>query len=400
VTGGETARLARVTLGRLVEPGHRELGVLVRKLGPVAALERVLDGDVSDGLRRAARSRLVDGDPLERSADDLQRCERLGGRLVTPEDDEWPATLDELIEISTTDEPHVYPPLCLWVRGAHRLAAACERAVAVVGARAATPYGTHVASELGYGLADRTWTVISGGAYGIDGAAHRGALTAGGVTIGVLACGVDTAYPVGHANLFERIAEVGLLVSEWPPGAVPQRHRFLVRNRVIAALGGGTVVVEAASRSGARMTARRTNELGRPVMAVPGPITSAMSVGPHELVRDLGARLVVSSAQVIEECGALGDALDPGDGAEEIRSRLDELEPRAARIIDAVPMHKALPVERIAAGAGLSARDVRRTLPTLVLMGMVEERLNGFRLTASARAELATRETAPTPALR
>ncbi len=315
VSGDEPARLARVALGRLVEPGHRELGVLVRALGPAEALERIRGGAVSDGLRTAARSRLADGDPLERAAEDLERCERLGGRLVTPEDDEWPAALDQLTEISTSDEPNVYPPLCLWVRGSHRLSTVCERAVAIVGARAATPYGAHVAGELGYGLGDRDWTVISGGAYGIDGAAHRGALTADGVTIGVLACGVDTAYPVGHAKLFERIGEVGLLISEWPPGATPQRHRFLVRNRVIAALGSGTVVVEAASRSGARMTARRSHELGRVVMAVPGPITSAMSVGPHELVRDFGARLVISSAQVIEECGVMGEALESEDGS-------------------------------------------------------------------------------------
>lgn len=399
MSGDELARLARVALGRLVEPGHRELGVLVRTLGPAETLERIRGGAVSDGLRTAARSRLADGDPLERAAEDLERCERLGGRLVTPEDDEWPTALDQLTEISTSDEPNVYPPLCLWVRGSHRLATVCERAVAIVGARAATPYGAHVAGELGYGLGDRNWTVISGGAYGIDGAAHRGALTAGGVTIGVLACGVDTAYPVGHTKLFERIGEVGLLISEWPPGATPQRHRFLVRNRVIAALGSGTVVVEAASRSGARMTARRSHELGRVVMAVPGPITSAMSVGPHELVRDFGARLVISSAQVIEECGVMGEALETEDGSG-VRSRRDELEPRTARILDAVPLHKAAPVDRIAADAGLSARDVRRTLPTLVLMGLVEEVLSGFRVTASGRAELATRETAPTPALR
>jgi len=403
VTGtAEISRLARVALGRLVEPGHRELGVLVRTIGPLAALEKVRAGTVSRGLYAAARSRLGRTDPLERAADDVARCERLGGRLVVPEDDEWPASLDGLADIGTGDEPHVHPPLCLWVRGPHPVAEVCERAVAIVGARAATAYGSHVAGELGYGLADRGWTVLSGGAYGVDGAAHRGALTAGGVTIAVLACGVDTAYPVGHANLFERIAEEGLVLSEWPPGATPQRHRFLVRNRVIAALSAGTVVVEAASRSGTRMTARRAHELGRVVMAVPGPVTSALSVGPHELVRDFGARLVVSSAHVIEEVGRLGEGLAAGrrPPAEEPRSRRDELEPRAARILDAVPLQKAAPVEKVAADAGLPARDVRRTLPTLVLLGLVEEVASGFRLTPAARVELSTHAPTTTPTLR
>jgi DNA processing protein len=400
VTGPDETRLARVALARLVEPGHRELGALVRASGPVEALDRVRAGAVSAGLHAAARTRIEGADPIEQAADDLARCDRLGGRLITPEDEEWPSTLEALADISTTDEPHVYPPLCLWARGPHRLATVAERAVAVVGARAATTYGGHVASELGYGLADRGWAVLSGGAYGIDGAAHRGALSADGVTVAVLACGVDTAYPVGHANLFERIAEEGLVLSEWPPGATPQRHRFLVRNRVIAALGGGTVVVEAASRSGARMTARRAHELGRVVMAVPGPITSAMSVGPHELVRDFGARLVVSSAQVIEEVGALGEGIDAEDVPVRSQSWRDELEPRAARILDAVPMRRAKPVERIAADAGLPARDVRRTLPTLMLLGLVEEVVSGYRLTASARVELSTREAAPVPELR
>jgi DNA processing protein len=398
---GDTAgRLARVALSRLVEPGHRELGLLVQTIGPVEALVRVRKGAVSERLYAMARSRLGRGDPYERAADELVRCERHGGRLVIPGDDEWPSSLDGLSQISTNDEPHVLPPLCLWVRGPHRLAAAAERAVAIVGARAATPYGKHVAGELGYGLADRGWTVLSGGAYGVDGAAHRGALTAGGCTVAVLACGVDTAYPVGHANLFERIANEGLIISEWPLGANPQRHRFLVRNRVIAALCAGTVVVEAASRSGTRMTARRAHELGRVVMAVPGPVTSAMSVGPHELVRDFGARLVVSSAQVIEEVGSLGEAMGTARAGHESRSRRDELEPRVARILDAVPMRRAVPLERIAADAGLPARDVRRTLPTLILLGLVEEVMSGYRLTALARGELSTRELAPVPEVR
>src|SRR5262249_45616384 len=158
----------------------------------------------------------------------------------------------------------------------------------------ATSYGLQLAAELAYGLADSGWTVISGGAYGIDAAAHRGALAAHGRTVVVLACGIDTVYPLGHAGLFERISERGLMLTEWPPGAVAFRTRFLVRNRLIAALSRGTVVVEAAARSGARSTARRARELDRVLMACPGPATSAMSLGCHTEIREHNARLVVN----------------------------------------------------------------------------------------------------------
>ena len=162
---------------------------------------------------------------------------------------------------------------------ARRLDELVDRSVAIVGSRASTAYGEHVAGELGHQLAERGWTVVSGGAFGIDAAAHRGALAAEAPTVAVLACGVDRPYPAAHGALLHRIAETGLLVSEWPPGAAPHRHRFLVRNRLIAALTRGTVVVEAAARSGAQATARRARKLGRQVLVVPGPVTSAMSVG-------------------------------------------------------------------------------------------------------------------------
>src|SRR5262249_3667012 len=162
------------------------------------------------------------------------------------------------------------------------LAEACERAVAIVGSRASTSYGDHIATDLAYSLAEQGWTIVSGGAYGIDTAAHRGALAAHGCTIAVLACGIDRPYPTPNASLFDRIGENGLLFSEWPPGPDPHRHRFLIRNRVIAAAGRGTVMVEAGRRSGARFTLARAHRLNRVCVAVPGPVTSAMSVGCHD----------------------------------------------------------------------------------------------------------------------
>jgi len=173
----------------------------------------------------------------------------------------------------------------------------------------ATGYGEHVATEMAAALAERGWTVISGGAYGIDSAAHCGALGAEGITVAVLASGLGYGYPKGHLELFSAIAGQGILVSEWPPDRAPTRAGFLVRNRVIAALSCGTVVVEAALRSGALSTARHARDLCRPLMAVPGPVTSGQSEGCHEIIREWGAVLVTGARDVIENVSPAGDAL-------------------------------------------------------------------------------------------
>jgi DNA processing protein len=271
--------------------------------------------------------------------------------------------------------------LALWVRGTPRLDEFTDRAVALVGSRASTAYGEHVAAELGHQLAEHGWTVVSGGAYGIDGASHRGALAAGGPTLAVLACGVDRPYPAGHDALFARIAATGLLVSEWPPGTAPHGHRFLVRNRLIAALSRGTVVVEAAARSGAQATARRAQKLGRTVMVVPGPVTSAMSVGCHELLRDkpMEAVLVASAAHVIETVGSIGaDLADPPARPATARDGLSDL---AVRVLDACPVRTGVPPERLAQVAGCDVLEVMRVLPQLEIAGLVQWTGNGWRLT-------------------
>ena len=167
-----------------------------------------------------------------------------------------------------------------------------------------------MAGEIAADLAEQGWVIISGGAYGIDAAAHRGALAARAATIAVLACGLDQPYPAGHAGLFADIAGDGLVVSEWPPGRRPARLRFLVRNRTIAAMTCGTVIVEAGERSGALNTARHAAELGRPLMAVPGPVTSAQSAGCHRIIREWGATCVTCAADIIELLSPLGTA-DP-----------------------------------------------------------------------------------------
>ena len=229
----------------------------------------------------------------------VDEMSRRGVRVLLPGDLEFPSQLLDLSE----------PPLALWVRGPLDLRVAALRSVAVVGARACTAYGERATAILAGGLAEQGWAVVSGGAFGIDAAAHRAALGVGGPTIAVMACGIDIAYPRSHDALFARIADAGLMISELPPGSQPLKHRFLARNRVIAALSRGTVVVEAARRSGAMATASRALELGREVMAVPGPITSMASSGTNRLLHEMAARAVSEPSEVTTLL--LADAINP-----------------------------------------------------------------------------------------
>ena len=380
-------RRARAWLSRAVEPGTIDFWRYVEDVGPVEAVVRLRSGRAPERVRALVGAR-VDQDA---SLADLGRAERCGARLVVPEDDEWPALPLHALTLALGEEPTEpagqsdrtrapVPPLALWVRGTARLDELVDRSVAIVGSRASTAYGEHVAAELGHQLGERGWTVVSGGAFGIDAAAHRGALAAEAPTLAVLACGVDRPYPAAHGALFHRIADNGLLVSEWPPGCAPLRHRFLVRNRLIAALTRGTVVVEAAARSGAQATARRAQDLGRPVLVVPGPVTSALSVGCHELLRDedLGAVLVTSAAQVLEAVGRIGDDLAPPvEGPSSPRDGLSDV---ALRVLDACPVRTGVPPDRLAAVAGCDVLDVLRVLPALELADLVEWTGTGWRL--------------------
>ncbi|WP_229399372.1 DNA-processing protein DprA [Micromonospora okii] len=379
--------LARVALTWFAEPGTRSVYALVDRLGPAGALELLLDGGApEEWLRAAVAARSGEADARDVAAEALARTERAGARIVTPDDEEWPPGVDSLRDMVLPSrerrvDRETAPPLCLWVRGGWPLREALDRAVSVVGARAATPYGLHVATELGYGLADRDWTVVSGGAYGIDAAAHRGALNAGGLTVAVLACGIDRPYPSGNAALFDRIAETGLLVSEWMPGAEPHRPRFLIRNRVIAAATRGTVLVEAAARSGATQTLNRALAAGRYAMVVPGPVTSAMSVGAHEVLREQpSARLVTGVPHVLEEVGRIGVDLAPL--ARAARHPRDLLDDEATLVLEALPRRGATGVDRLAARAGVDVRTALRKLSLLEELGLVRRRDDGYALVA------------------
>jgi DNA processing protein len=256
----------------------------------------------------------------------------------------------------------------------------------MVGARAATGYGAHIAGEIAADLGERGWAIVSGGAYGIDAAAHRGALATGAVTIAVLACGVDYAYPAGHAGLFAEIAAHGLVLSEWPPGRHPARLRFLVRNRTIAALACGTVIVEAGERSGALNTARHAAQLGRPLMAVPGPVTSAQSAGCHRIIREWGATCVTRADDIIEMLsplsagGPLTAVGPPSSPAINGAPARDELDLDSARVLDALPARGAAGTSTIAAEAGVDLDTVLRCLGLLAGSGFIERCDRGWRL--------------------
>jgi DNA processing protein len=369
--GDQDDRIARLLLGRVGEPGDTALAKLIDDLGAVATVQRLRAGTLNHRGLVNLRARL----DVARPDRDLAAGALVGARFVIPGDEEWPDQVDDLIRLGRRDAG---VPLGLWVRGPLNLRAACRRSVAVVGARASTAYGEYVASEFGIGLAERMWTVVSGGAYGIDGAAHRGALAGDGATVAVLACGVDVAYPRGHAALIDRIAQTGLIVSEWPPGCAPMRYRFLVRNRVIAALTVGTVVVEAAVRSGALSTANRARELDRHIMAVPGPITSTMSKGTNQLLREPDVMCVTGVADVIELVGSMGSDLAPQLMIP--ADPRDDLDDVSRRVLESVPVRRAAGPASIAVTAGIAPQQVLRCLGGLAARGFVERVDAGWRL--------------------
>ncbi len=376
-------RFARIALSFVAEPGDPVLGALLRACGPAEAFAAICNGgppgaaDASrkDGIpglgraikRWAARLGQVPADSR------LAAWERAGIRILCPGDPEWPTQLDVLGDAR---------PLVLWLRGRADLRFLCLRSVSVVGARAATAYGRHVATEMTAALAERGWAVVSGGAYGIDSCAHLGALGADGVTVAVLASGLSYGYPKGHHELFAAIAGQGVVVSEWPPDRAPTRPGFLVRNRVIAALSCGTVVVEAALRSGALSTARHARDLCRPLMAVPGPVTSDLSEGCHEIIREWGAVCVTRARDVIEHVSPVGEGLAARRRGPAYPR--DSLDPVSTAVLEAVPARAGGGPAAIAVAAGVGLDTAIRCLGALAAAGFVERCANGWRIRKEA----------------
>jgi DNA processing protein len=439
---------ARAALTYLAEPADRWLGQLLRIHGAASTLDAIKSGrlpggadaggtadsgsaadlggafelpasslapDADTGVRgggthrgmRAAMERWRVRLPELPAPEEILAFRESGIRLVCPGDPEWPGQLADLGD----DQPYA-----LWLRGSADLRFNCLRSVAIVGSRAATAYGSYVAAEFAASVAARGLAVVSGGAFGVDAAAHRGALGADGVTVAVLACGVDTPYPAAHAELFDAIAAQGVIASEWPPGRHVTRLRFLVRNRVIAALATGTLVVEAGQRSGAVNTARHARDLHRRLMAVPGPVTSDLSAGCHQIIREWQGVLVTSAAEVIEhlspagvtpfteseaaggrppESGPAGggdpdEPVQPTGSPDTIRPPAgrqappvlprDLLDLESATVLDAMPRRGGMGTIRVAQRAGVAPATAARCLGKLATVGFVERCDDGWRL--------------------
>lgn len=365
MTDWTAERIARAVLSGVCEPADARLGRLLANHGAQAALNALRrSGNKSTWARRA---QAADEQELLRLAD------RVHLRFVIPADDEWPTQLSDLDGCAAVGGMGG-SPLGLWVRGEASLKQWLADAVAVVGARAATRYGEAVAGDLAARLAaDQPtggYTVVSGGAYGVDAAAHRGVLASGGRTIGVYAGGLDEPYPRGNSRLFEQLAADQLVISELAPGIPATRAGFLARNRLIAALSLGTVVVEAAARSGARNTATWAAELGRVVMAVPGPVHSAMSVGCHRMIRDGQASLVSDIDDICALLAPLGAG--PELATTGAQRPLDDLEDHLLEVREAMPGRRAIQAAELAVLSGQPLPRTIAALSELELLGLVK----------------------------
>lgn len=361
-----SVREARVGLCALAPLGAPAVVRAVAEFGPVDVWRGFLaQGEATSWGRRAVA---VDLAVIARQA------ERTQARFVIPGDDEWPESLDELAEVDVAGQAGT--PFGLWVRG--RPLQQLNEAVAVVGARACTSYGEQVAVTLAADLAAEGSSIISGLAFGIDAAAHRGALGVRGYTVAVVASGVDEPYPSANARLADAVVADGSIVSELPPGVRPTRHAFLARNRLIAALARAVVVVEAANRSGAKNTASWGSALGRHVLAVPGPVTSSMSATPHKLIRDGEAVLASSAADVRGLLAPLGTVPEPtGRGR---RRPIDTLAPALFEIREAVAPAEAVSAAQLSARTGQPMMEAMANASELVEAGWLEESGGLFQL--------------------
>ncbi|MDP2013280.1 MAG: DNA-processing protein DprA [Actinomycetota bacterium] len=360
---------ALLTLAHVVEPGDQRIGALVEDLGAVEVVARIRDGSIHSRHEDALRARLslVDLDDVRKKADER------GVRLVMRGDAEWPSQLDDL---------GAARPYVLWVLGSPNLRLAALKSVAMIGARASTPYGERIAREWSGQLSDLGWLVVSGGAYGIDAAVHRGALAAGGLTACVLATGIDVAYPRAHEELLARIADSGLLISESPLGVQARRQRFLTRNRVIAALTRATVVVEAALRSGTTSTANSAFTLNRPVLAVPGPTTSPMSAGCHHLIREHAATLAAGWSDILEFLGA-GSLESASADSKRLAAHsrpTDVLNEIQARVLDAFPGSRPIDLQQLLIESGVGTHALLGALGTLEMLNFVVRSNDGWRI--------------------
>ena len=361
---GSDERRARVAWSRVLElrrervsDAPHALQSALAEVGHVEAWHRLVDGDLlrSDNARARVAGVDVDGE--------LDRVERTGARVVIPGDADWPEALDH---------PLVSPHL-LHVRGQGSLTDLSARAVAIVGSRASTGYGEAIAREIGAGAAGRGWTVVSGAAFGIDAAAHQGALAVHGPAIAVLPCGPDRVYPEGNRRLVEAVAEQGVVITELAIGTVAMRHRFLSRNRIIAALSRATLVVEAGLRSGSLNTAGWAEAMRHPVGLVPGPVTQMSSAGCHEWIQKHRGSLVTDTADLLALAGRVGEEVDlPVEQLGPARE-LDALTPPQRRIHDLLSRSRGTSSGELAAELVLPVEEGFAEIATMSIDGWVEQ---------------------------
>lgn len=366
-------KTARAGLTFAIDAGSKRGQLALSESEPETLWEELKAGIGPQAWVRRAQALALD--------DLIDKSESRNIRFITPADAEWPSQLDDLGFVEDHQEAGG-PPLGIWAIGPGNLAELAAKSVSMVGARASTEYGRSVALDLSSGLArpellDKTgWTIISGGAYGIDAVSHQGALAVEGKTIAVMAGGLDEWYPKCNSSLLTKISETGLVISELPIGIRPTRVGFLIRNRVIAALSKATIVVEASARSGAKNTARWAMALSRLVMAVPGPVYSAMSVSTNRLIRDREAELVTNVEDVLGFISSLADPVDlPRFGESRWHDFLPEEE---TKVREALPRLGGIGVDEISIISGLPVPTVAAALMTLEAGGLVRESAPGL----------------------
>ncbi len=389
------SRHEREVLARLIEPGDEAAGYLIDSLGAVESLALIEQASPRDLMRELAGAESIDqglsrfgnletmlAECLQRWRPRLSLAKQLSGMrssngykysLITVEDDAWPTQLDDL--------GWAAPP-ALWLRGNIRAFEELHGWVAIVGTRAATPYGASVTQELVRGLEDAEVGVVSGGAYGIDTLAHAAALEFGVATAAVMAGGIDRPYPLGNRDLLDRVAAAGVILSEVPPGTAPTKWRFLQRNRLIAALSACTIVVEAGWRSGSINTANHAEQLGRPIGAIPGSVLEASSAGSNRLIASGQAQLVTDAAEVLALAGiSVGGAEAATSGQQVLfESGGGPLETRA---LDALTT-RAVGLLTVASSAGLTSAEAAIALANLQLAGAAVESNGRWRKVESS----------------
>jgi DNA processing protein len=346
--------------------GARMAGKLLREFGsPAAIFNASLTALEAQRLPAAVAQAIHTKQPLSLAAKELAQAEAVGCRLLTWDEPEYPARLREIYD----------PPPLLYVLGNIELLG--RHLISIVGARRPTPYGNQMAERLAKDLAERGLVVASGLARGIDASSHKGALSAaGGATIGVLGCGIDVVYPKENKKLFAEMKERGAIVSEFPMGTFPAPQNFPIRNRIIAGMGLGVVVVEGEQYSGSLITARLAMEFGREVFGVPGNATQPSSFGPNQLIKQ-GAKLVTSWEDVVEELPTPVRAellpVEAASAEEKANLVQQSLAPNERPLYELLGTDETLHVDELVERSGLTSSEVLAALFDLELKGVIRQ---------------------------